>query len=355
MAKRDIIVMGASAGGIEVLQEVIAGLPAELAATVLVVVHMPPSGGHALSRILGKATDLDVREARDGDPLAHGVIYTARGDHHLLVGSDHVHVRRGPRENGHRPAVDPLFRSAAAYHGARVIGVVLTGSLSDGTAGLHALRRRGGLAVVQDPASALYPGMPTSALDHVGADHVAEPAEIGALLGRLTADDPEPGPEGADGPERAGADPLPDPVTAREVRMMEVGDEAVEGRHPGRPSPWPCPDCNGVLWEIEGHPVLRFRCRVGHAWSADALLHQQGVEVEQALWMALRSLEDRAALSRRLAERAEAGARPYSAGRYREDLGAVAHSIEVLRRLLASEPAQYEDDGEEDEGEGEIG
>ena len=234
--------------------------------------------------------------------------------------------------------------------------MVLSGSLSDGTAGLHAIRRRGGLAVVQDPASALYPGMPSSAVDHVGADEVAVPARIGPLLGRLSAGA---GPEGSARIWDAGAR---DPDAAdgdlgsdREVRLMVSGDGVVEGRHPGTPSPWPCPDCNGVLWEVEGHPVLRFRCRVGHAWSADALLHQQGAAVEQALWMALRALEDRAALGRRLAERAEAGGRSYSAGRYRDDLGAMARSIDVLRRMLSSEPVPYEVEAEENEGEGEIG
>jgi two-component system chemotaxis response regulator CheB len=253
-------------------------------------------------------------------------VYLARGGLHLLVRPGHVHVRPGPRENGHRPAVDPLFRSAANYYDGRAIGVILSGSQSDGTAGLFAIRSRAGLAVVQDPADALYDGMPSSALEYVGVDHVVPAADMGELLTRLVESSPD-----RDRPEQPFA-----PHLHREVRFMEGDLEALENDHPGEPSPWPCPDCNGVLWQIEDGPILRFRCRIGHAWAADTLLQQQGDGVEEALWMALRALEDRVALSQKLAARAEEGGRRLSALRYREDLAAMERSVDVLRQLLTT-------------------
>lgn len=323
MPNRDVIVVGASAGGIEALKEMVSGLPADIPASVLVVLHMPATGGPVLERILSRETNLRVRIASDGAPLEHGCLYVALGDYHLLVGEGHVHVRQGPREDGHRPAVDPLFRSAAAYYGPRAIGVILSGGLSDGTAGLFSLRHQGGLAVIQDPAEALYDGMPGNALEYVGADYVVSAREIGPLLGRLAEEVVEAEP------------PTLNEHLRKEVELMEGNERALEV-HPGRPSPWPCPDCNGVLWEIEDGPILRFRCRVGHAWAADSLLEQQAEGVEGALWMALRALEDRAALSQQLAERAEKGGRRLSASRYREELDSMTRNIDILRFLLAA-------------------
>ena len=332
MPKRDVIVVGASAGGIEALSALLGALPADLDAAVLVVLHMPAGGGSALRRILERTTPLPVELAAEGAPLRSGRAYLAVGGHHLLVGSGVLHVSRGPRENGHPPGIDPLFRSAAAHFGPRVIGVVLSGSLSDGTAGLVAIRRNGGIAVVQDPADALYDGMPTSAIEQAGADHVVPVGRMGDLVVRLAS-------------EWVGADvPRPDAPAPDEAGGADGGDDADE--HAGRPSPWPCPDCHGVLWEVEDGPVLRFRCRVGHAWSADSLLAEQADGVEGALWMALRALEDRAALTRRLGDRAEAGGRVLSAARYRDELAGMTHNIEIMRRLVARPPGTTGDTGD---------
>lgn len=343
MPNRDVIVIGASAGGIEALRDVLSGLPPDLEAAVLVVVHMPPDGGQALQRILARATSLKVGLATEGQPILAGTIYVCRGDQHLLAGAGHIHVRRGPRENGHRPAVDALFRSAAAYYGPRTIGVVLSGSLNDGTAGLYTIRSMGGLAVVQDPEEALYDGMPASAIESVGADHVSRAADMGALLGRLSADQvPSTG--------------VPvEPHVQKEVLIVEGEIVGSGDDHPGRPSPWPCPDCSGVLWEIEDGPILRFRCRVGHAWAAETLLEQQAEGVEGALWMALRALEDRATLSRRLAERAELAGRAISASRYRQDLSEIDRNIDILTRLFSGEQTDQPADGEDGEGNGSGG
>lgn len=322
MPKRDIVVVGASAGGIEALREVLAGIDPSFDGIIAVVLHIPAEGGHSLPRILDKAGPLTADGAVDGEALQPGRVYVCRADHHLLLGDGRVRVRRGPRENGHRPAVDPLFRSAARYYGTRSIGVVLSGTLSDGTAGLGAIRRAGGLAVVQEPSDALYDGMPSSAIDIIGADHIVPAAALGPLLSEL-AQEHAPG-------ERARVDER----VEREVAFMEGDEAALDDQHPGTPSPWPCPDCSGVLWQIDEDPVLRFRCRVGHAWGAESLLHEQGHEVEAALWVALRSLEDRAALSHGLAERAEEGGRSISARRFRSEVEEMDRSIATLRHLL---------------------
>ena len=330
---RRLVVMAASAGGIEALQNVVGGLPADFDAPVLVVLHMPAGGGGgALPRILDRAGSLPAAAASDGEPLEPAHIYVCVADRHLLVGEGHLHVRRGPRENGHRPAADPLFRSASLYYGPRAIGVVLSGSLSDGTAGLLAIRRQRGIAVVQDPNDALYDGMPTSALEYAGADHVVPAAEIGPLLSRLVKEDPPV------------AGPPPPEHVRKEVAIMEDLDEVLsDDEHPGEPSPWPCPDCSGVLWQIDEGDMVRFRCRVGHAWSADDLLHVQSTAIESALWMALRSLEDRAALSRALAERALQEGRTISAHRFESDSEEIEEHVRVLRELLQSKrPSEIE-------------
>lgn len=280
MPTRDVVVVAASAGGIEALRDVLSGLAPDFAGVVLIVLHMPSGGASTLPAILGRVSPIPVAEAVDDEQLEGGRVYVCRADHHLLLGDGRVRVRRGPMEHGHRPAADPLFRSAARRYGPRAVGVVLSGTLSDGTDGLRAIRSQGGVAVVQDPADALYPGMPHSAIEAVGADHVVPAAEIGPLVTRLA-------------------------------------EEAVG------PNPPPVPD-----------DVLRFRGRVGRAWSSESLADEPDAEVEEALWMALRSLEDRATLSLTLADRAEAAGRVMSARQFRGDADDVGRSIGVLRHLL---------------------
>jgi two-component system chemotaxis response regulator CheB len=320
VATRDLVVIGASAGGIEALRGVLGGLPADFPAAVLVVVHGPATGS-ALAEIAARFGPLPAATAEDGMALKPGHVIVGRGDHHLLVEDGMVLVRKGPRENGHRPAIDPLFRSAARWHGPSVVGVVLSGNLDDGTAGLSAIRRQGGVAVVQDPDDALFDGMPRNALA-VEPEHVVPADEIGALLDRLARD--------------AVRDhgPSPDRDMIDEVALMAEGDQVLEGRHPGDPSPWSCPDCGGVLWAIDDGPNVRFRCRVGHAWAAGSLAERKRQDVESALWVALRALEDRVALCKKMAERADEGRNPLSADRFRQDAHELGPSIEQLRRLL---------------------
>jgi two-component system, chemotaxis family, protein-glutamate methylesterase/glutaminase len=263
MPDHDIVVVGASAGGVEALVGLAASLPAGLPAAVFVVLHVPSTGTSALPDILSRHGRLPASHVNDGEPIEHGRIYVAPPDHHLLVRTGHLHLARGPRENGHRPAVDPLFRSAAREYATRVVGVVLSGALDDGTAGLVAIKSRGGVTVVQDPEDALYPGMPGNALEHIDVDHVLPAAAMGALLARLAL-------------EPASAPPGPAPTDMKvEVEVEGFSMEAMEGEHPGEPSGFSCPDCNGVLWGIDDGGLQRFRCRVGHAWSPESLLTRQ--------------------------------------------------------------------------------
>jgi two-component system, chemotaxis family, protein-glutamate methylesterase/glutaminase len=244
---------------------------------MFVVLHVPSTGSSALPDILTRHGPLPASHAKDGEPIEQRRIYVAPPDHHLLLRAAHVHLARGPHENGHRPAVDPLFRSAAREYATRVVGVVLSGTLDDGTAGLLAIKSRGGVAIVQHPEDALYPGMPNNAIEHVEVDHLLPAADIAGTLARLTG---EPVPEPAD--------PVAAEMTA-EVELEGFSMEAIGGGHPGRPSGFSCPDCNGVLWEIQDGGLVRFRCRVGHAWSPESLLTQQSEALEGALWVALRS------------------------------------------------------------------
>jgi two-component system chemotaxis response regulator CheB len=242
ISHRDVIVIGASAGGLEPLQLVLADLPIDLPAAVFVVLHLGATS--YLAEILGRTAALPVRQARTGETIAPGHIYVAVPDQHLLLHANHLLLRRGPRENLSRPAVDPLFRSAAASFGPRVTGVVLSGALNDGTAGIRAIKQCGGVAVVQDPSDAAFPDMPVNALRYARIDHVVPASAIGELLGRLAREPPGP------------AHPVPfeirleTAIAAQEVKGMAAEDEL------GRPSRFTCPECHGALWEIDDGSLL---------------------------------------------------------------------------------------------------
>jgi two-component system chemotaxis response regulator CheB len=328
MQHRDIIVMGASAGGLEVLREILRGLPEDLPASVFVVMHMSADSPGLLATVLGRDAELPVTEAKDGEKLRRAHIYVARPDHHLLVSEGRVRVLRGPKQNRHRPALDPLFRSAAVTYGPRVIGVVLTGNLDDGTAGLRAVKDRGGLAVVQDPRQAEFPGMPQSAVSHVEVDLQLPSSSIAAAL---TAAVREP----VEGPAPA----------ARPDLEIEVRSDSGEGHMEdmeaiGTPSVFACPECSGTLWEIGDPDLPRFRCRVGHAYTAESLVAQQDDYLEDALWAALRSLEENVTLARRMSERFRRNPGTASlAERYQRRAESHQRHANELRRLLTERPA----------------
>jgi two-component system chemotaxis response regulator CheB len=320
---RDIIVMGGSAGAVEAMSEIVAGFPAELPAAVFVVVHFPAYATSVLPEILARRGALPARHPRDGDSIVPGHIYVAPPDHHLLVERGRVRVVRGPRENGHRPALDPLFRSAARAYGRRVVGVVVTGNLDDGTAGVAAVRARGGLGVVQDPGEAIHPGMPSSVISVAGADHVVRLAEVAPLLARL-----------ATTPVEGEEEPVPDRMEMEaEIAGMDPGALAGDER-PGVPSAYSCPECHGVLWEIQEGAVMRFRCRVGHGYSVETLLAEQSDSVEAALWTAMMALKERAALARRMAERLAERGSDRSAERFVDQATEADVRAETIRRVL---------------------
>lgn len=289
---RDIIVIGASAGGVTALREIVEQLPASLPAAVFIVLHISREAPSLLGSLLDQLGPLTARTAEDGDPIEPGMIYVAPRDRHLtLTHHDRVRVSFGPPQDHHRPSIDVLFRSAAHCYGPRVIGVVLTGFLSDGAAGLRAIKDQGGIAIVQDPRSAEYSAMPENALRAVEADHCVPLAEIPQLLVQLSS-------SSQTKPSRAQAPGSPSLQFEADADLGDVGAlETVAD-----PSSFLCPDCGGSLWQMRGEGPPRFRCRVGHGHSIESLRSSQEPNVEQALWAAARSLEDHAALSRRLAD-----------------------------------------------------
>jgi len=311
--QRDLIVAGASAGGVEALAKLVADLPAELPAAMLVVLHVLSTGTSVLPDILDRAGALPATSARHRELIERGHIYVAPPDHHMLVADDHIELTHGPRENGHRPAIDPLFRSAARSHGERVIAVVLSGALDDGTAGLQVVQRAGGTTLVQDPDEALYEGMPRSAIEHGAADHVVELRAMADAICELI-----------DSPIQAAAAPEPDhgPLDIAEPTPL-VGDA----------SGLTCPECGGALWEQQDGDVVRFRCHVGHAYSVESMQAEQGLALEAALWSALRSLEERAGLFRRLARRLSASAETQQ--RYERKAAEMVRHADAVRQTIA--------------------
>jgi two-component system chemotaxis response regulator CheB len=292
VVQRDVIVVGASAGGVQALQALVSQLPPELPASVLVVLHLMSAGTSVLDSILGRAGDLPVSQARDGEPLERGHIYVAPPDFHMLLRGPNIHLSAGPRENGHRPAIDPLFRSAARAYGRRVVGVILSGTLDDGTDGLAMIKSRGGATVVQDPDDAAYGDMPRNAIDYVGPDRIEPLARMGSIIFELLDPPLQPPPD----------DGVADP-TAQQVDLVEV--EFGREEPVGDPTLITCPDCGGVMLERTDNDVVRFACQVGHAYSPESLGEQQGEALEHAFWNAIRTLEERSDLLERMARRAD--------------------------------------------------
>jgi two-component system chemotaxis response regulator CheB len=335
VAGHDIIVVGASAGGVEALSTLVHDLPEDLPAAAFVVLHIGPHSGSALPQILGRRTKLPVDHASDGDPILPGRIWVAPPGHHLLLTRGRVRLATGPRENGHRPSVDTLFRSAASAYGPRVAGVVLSGTRDDGTAGLRAIHSRGGVAIVQDPDEALFPGMPRSAVAGDHPDYVVPVGAIGGLLSELASDGP--GTEGR-------SEDMPDELDA-ELRWAnpDLAWSAPVEPPLGTPSGFTCPECHGSLWEIDDEGLPRYRCRVGHGFSAESLVVTQRGDVELAVWTAYRALEERVALLQRLAERAHGRHAEISAEHFRAEAVEIGRQADVLRAVLWSRPV---DEGE---------
>ncbi|HSM81762.1 MAG TPA: chemotaxis protein CheB [Nodosilinea sp.] len=276
-----VIVVGASAGGMQATAQLTAQFPKDFPAAIFIVNHMgADNNGDVLTRVLNESGGLPCTQAHDEQPFQSGHIYLAPPDHHILLVKGKILVTKGARENRYRPAIDPLFRSAAVAYGNRVIGIILTGYLDDGTSGMMAIKRCGGVCIVQDPLDASYPDMPQSVIANVGADYCLPIAAMGMLLSDLVRR------------KLPSSSPPPkDIVIEAEIAQRVLSDlPAVEAL--GAQVPFNCPDCGGVLWQIEGD-FLRYRCHTGHAFTSTVLLAQQTAKIEETLWVALRMFEER--------------------------------------------------------------
>jgi two-component system, chemotaxis family, protein-glutamate methylesterase/glutaminase len=324
LAGHDIVVIGASSGGVEALVRLFGGLPEDLPAAVFVVVHFPQGAPSVLPSILNRAGPLKAVNPEDGDPIKSGRAYVAPPNFHLLVEDGKVRLGRGPRENRHRPAVDPLFRSAALAYGPRVVSVILTGARDDGSAGLLAVKSRGGIAVVQDPDDALFPGMPESALQYADVDHCIPLDKIAPLLDRVTREEAK----------EEGEYPVPDDMEL-ESKLAGLDPTTIDSdERPGEISGFTCPECSGPLYEIQEGQLVRFRCRVGHAHTADSMLDEKAETLENALYVALNTLEESAVMAERLAGRSRGLEQGHAAGRFEERARNVREQAAVIRRVL---------------------
>jgi two-component system, chemotaxis family, protein-glutamate methylesterase/glutaminase len=321
--KRDIIVIGTSAGGVEALKELVSYLPADLPASVFVVLHIPPQSTSQLPKILETKGNLPATHATSDEEIRPGHIYIAPPDHHMLLRlGERVTLSRGPRENRTRPAIDPLFRTAARNYKERVIAVILTGTLNDGVAGMLAVKSQGGIAIAQDPDEALYPEMPQTAIDTRMVDHVLTIREIASTLDRLVRDPIQITMNHSEEEEKA---------------IQEVDQtlkDQMSGKRNGKTATYSCPECGGVLWEHDVDDLIHFRCHVGHAYTADALMAEQTEGVETALWSALRALREKAVLSHQIASNMRSRGSTYTAQRFEEQASDLEQQITVLHRLL---------------------
>jgi two-component system, chemotaxis family, protein-glutamate methylesterase/glutaminase len=285
MARHDIVVIGASAGGVTALTEFVKHLPKDFGGSIFIVLHISPYSPSYLPSILTQAGFLEATHPKDGEKIKKSHIYVAPVDHHMLLEDTSILVKKGPKENRFRPSVDALFRSAAYVFGPRVIGIILTGLLNDGTSGLWSIKRLGGVTIVQDPDDADYPSMPTNALEYVEADHVLPVTQMGQLVSNLT--------------KQRKKSPKPK-ITKRERELLKM--EVVIARQDnafemgildmGVLTPFTCPECHGVLVKLVEGKTIRFRCHTGHAFTASALLSEVTKKIEDSLWQAMRGLEE---------------------------------------------------------------
>jgi two-component system chemotaxis response regulator CheB len=320
-----VVVVGASFGGVDALLQLVRALPPDFPAVLGLVLHVGAQPS-ILPELLGRAGALRAVHPGDGEMLAPGTAYVAPPDHHLLFSNGRAHLSRGPRENHARPAIDPLFRSAALGWGPRAIGIILTGHMDDGTAGLAAIKACGGIAIVQNPGEADAPGMPTSALANVEVDHCLPLAAIAPLLLRLVQL-----------PSREGIGPPP-AVLLQEQAIL-TGESTMEDvRKLGEPSQLTCPDCGGTLSEVRDKPPLRFRCHTGHAYTVQSLRGAQIEQTAHALQSTLRALKEREALLRRLAVVSKQIGDTDQARAGLQEAERVHRQAEDLSRIIEAEP-----------------
>lgn len=341
MQRRDIVVIGGSGGSFQPLKEIASRLPADFPGAIFVAVHLAPNSPSMLAEHISHWGPLPAIQAVDGDAIRARCIYIARPDHHLTIEGGRVRVLRGPRENRHRPAIDPLFRTAAREFGPRVVGIILSGMDDDGSAGLLAVRQLGGVAIAQDPASAQYDEMPRRAIEYARPQYILRPADIAPTLVKLvdTALDEAAmanAHSGRKSPQHTrkksagnnGSRSNPD-------RNMEVAyiDEGV-----GTPSVFACPECHGVLWELKNKKLTRYRCRVGHSYTSESLNLELSHASETALWAAVRALEEKSAMQRRMAD--SLGGGNHLVGRLLDQAVADDENARLIRDMIFQRDAK---------------
>jgi two-component system, chemotaxis family, protein-glutamate methylesterase/glutaminase len=334
MAPKPLIVVGASAGGVKPLQTLVAALPEDLKAAVLIVLHLGADTRSYLPQILQRKTGLPVAAANDNEQIRPSRIYVARPDEHLVVEGDRLRNTRGPKENRVRPAIDALFRSAAYTHSEQVIGVILSGTQDDGTAGLWSVKDRGGIAMVQDPADAEFDSMPRSAMEYVKVDHVASASQLGPLIVKATQMEKrdEPGPKSKEMEIET--------RIATESRALQLGIMEL-----GPMTPYTCPECHGVLVQLKEGGIPRFRCHTGHAYSLNSLLAEVTHYVEDALWNGMRAIEESMILLGHLARhiRADTTKDPKIADLLEQQAKDAEKRVDAVRKALMTHESPSED------------
>lgn len=327
MPGHDMIVIGTSAGGLKALGAILGALPADLNAVIFIVQHLAADKPSILPEILSDLSALPALHPSDEESIQTGRIYVAPPDHHLLVNQGVMRVVRGPQENRFRPAIDTLFRSAARAYGSRVVGVVLTGYLDDGTVGLQAVKKRGGVAIVQDPKEAEYPSMAKSALQFVEVDHCLPLAKIPHLLVQLSK---QPAAPEEDYPVTQEIE-IESKIAEQQMNTQEflAHVEAI-----GTRTTYTCPECNGIIWQIgQGHP-LRFRCHTGHSFTANVLLSEQTQMLENALWSAVQAMEEKVTFSRQMAAQMESYNLQSAATKYEDHAKSLDTEVSVIRNII---------------------
>jgi len=349
---RDMVVIGGSAGSIEPLKVIVQGLPADFPGSIFIAVHVSPESPGLLAKLLSDG--LKASNPFDQEDIQPRRIYVASPDHHLTIEDGKIRVQRGPRENRHRPAIDPLFRTAARAYGPRVVGVILSGLMDDGAAGLYAVKQRGGITIVQDPNDAVRKDMPKRAIEYVAPHTILVARDIAPTLIELAN-----GHEGevamakknsisrkSNGrnqkPQNAASEALEKPDVNEETAYSEAGE--------GAPSVFACPECHGVLWEFKDDKMVRFRCRVGHSYGTESLNKELSMASETALWAAVRALEEKAALQRRLAE--EIGIERSMSSRLLDQSSADAAHARLIRDMIFRRDAELHQDESEPEKKG---
>lgn len=329
MANRDIIVIGASAGGIKALIDMVKTLPKNFKASVFIVVHISPSYPSQLPEILNWSAEVKAVHPADGEKIKPGMIYIAPPDHHMLVSPGHVIVKKGPKENRFRPSIDALFRSAAYEYGPRVIGVVLTGMLDDGTSGLWSVKRLGGITIIQDPDDAEFPDMPQNVLEFVDVDFSIPLMQIGTLLTELATQ----------------AAPQKQGLTAKEMKQIEMEVVIAANKdafeigimNMGELTPFTCPQCHGALVSLKEGISVRYRCHTGHAFTTAALLAGVTESVEERLWASVRALEETNMLLQKIAEQYTSVGNAKAAGQFMQKANEIAKRARIIKRSMATD------------------